>query len=103
MDSTARRRWKAAGAEDIDWRSWDGEVVARVARSGATYLLSETASAAFTQLNAADSALSAPELAVRLFPDAGEEPEQTRHETRQALEVLLAELQALGLVRPLAQ
>ena len=102
MDSTTERRWKAAGAEDIDWRCWDGEVVARVVLSGATYLLNETASAAFTQLCAADSALSGEELAIRLFPDAGEEPEQTRHETRLALEALLADLHALNLVRPSA-
>jgi len=102
MNSTTERRWTTAAADEIDWRVWDGDVVARVVLSGSTYLLGETASAAFTQLSTADRPLSVEELAERLFADVRDKSEQTRHETSRALEALLADLHSLNLARPSA-
>lgn len=96
-------RWSVAGC--VDWREWDGEFVVRADSSAATYLLSALPGATLEAMR--DGATYLDEIAARVFSGCAPSAATaalvaTFAETSpdmQSLLAVLAELEALGLVR----
>jgi hypothetical protein len=76
----------------LDWRSWNGEVVLRVASSGSTHLLTPLASALWLTLVEAGTTLTTRELGERWLRG------NLSLEDEAAIDAVLADLQQMGMV-----
>jgi hypothetical protein len=97
--SVLAARWQASGAEQIDWREWDGEYVVYVFPQATTHLLGGTAGIVLRTLSATADALSTDEIGARGFgvssaPDGG----MPSVEEHSALQAILFDLERIGVV-----
>lgn len=92
--AAACRRWHAAPREALAWREWGDEHVFRVADTGALHLVSALAGQTVRDLLERPGGATAADLLATLADDNPPDAADV-----EALEQLLAQLEAIGLTR----
>jgi len=99
VSSEAVQRWHVPAPDEVDWRSWDGEYVVRVAATGCTHLLSPLAGSVLTTLLESPQPVTPHQLAALWLGEAALQPGEAE---LQAIASVLVGLHGLGLAEPLA-
>lgn len=89
--------WRAAPADALVWREWDGEVVIFDQRTGSTHLVDELGGEVLRRLMAADGGATTDTLAAGLAAGRGDSDDDW--DWTGAVADVLAEFARLGLAR----